>query len=106
MTEEPCDGPDTHAEPSARPPAGGPSTKTLLESCERRVAEQEAALAVPVVVPQVDVLSAQVERYLRDLRGTLTMDTTTARRLLGSLLEPIRLRPVGRQLVGELRGNL
>ncbi|MHB8731758.1 MAG: recombinase family protein [bacterium] len=83
-----------------------PSTKALLESCERRVAELEAALAVPVIVPQVDVLPAQVERYLSDLRGTLTTDTAAARRLLGSLLEPIRLRPVGRQLVGELRGNL
>jgi len=83
-----------------------PATKALLEECERQVAELEAALAMPEVMPQLDVLPERVESYLRDLRGTLNTDTATARLLLSSLLEPIRLRPVGRQLVGELRGNL
>ncbi len=82
------------------------ATKALLEECERRVAELEAVLAVPEVMPRLDVLPQRVERYLRDLRGTLNTDTAAARRLLSSLLEPIRLRPVGRQLAGELRGNL
>lgn len=50
---------------------------------------------MPEVVPQFDVLPERVERYLRDLHGTLKTDTAAARRLLSSLLEPIRLRPVG-----------
>jgi site-specific DNA recombinase len=83
-----------------------PSTKALLESCERRVVRLEALLSAPMVVPEVDVLPGQVERYLSDLRGSLTTDTTAARRLLRSLLEPIHLRPVGQQLMGELKGNL
>lgn len=83
-----------------------PATKMLLEECERRVAEPETALVEPEVMPRLDVLPERVERYLRDLRRTLKTDTAAARRLLSPLLEPIRLRPVGRHLVGQIRGNL
>ncbi len=83
-----------------------PATKALLEGCEQRVAELEATLTIPEVMPRLNMLPERVESYLRDLRGTLNTDTTAARRLLSSLLEPIRLRPVGRHLMGELRGNL
>lgn len=44
--------------------------------------------------------------HSRRARACLYTDTAAARQLISSLLEPIRLRPVGHQLVGELRGNL
>ena len=84
-----------------------PTTKVLLEECEQRVAECEAALrAASPRRKSVTALPSLVEGYLRDLRTTLDTDTTRARPLLAKLIGPITLRPDGARLVGEVRGNL
>jgi site-specific DNA recombinase len=84
-----------------------PTTKTLLEECEQRVAECEAALrAAAPRQKKVTALPSLVEDYLRDLRTTLDTDRDRARSLLAKLIGPITLRPDGGRLVGEVRGNL
>ena len=57
-----------------------PATRQLLETCERRVAECEAALRVATQSPApVTSLSTVIARYLSDLRATLSTDVEAAR---------------------------
>lgn len=58
------------------------STRALLETSERRVAELETALNIPDVVPSVNVLPERIEGYLSDLRAVLNTDTATAARIV------------------------
>ena len=84
-----------------------PTTKSMLEQCEHRVAELEAAL--PATEPRIRravALPQIIEGYLLDLRDTLSKDTAKARALIGKMVGTITLRPEGERLVGEIGGNL
>ncbi len=84
-----------------------PTTRAMLEEAEKHVGELEAALKVSATKRgDVAVLPSVVERYLKDLRGSLGRDPEHARELLAKLLGPITLRRVGEKLVAEMRGNL
>ncbi len=78
----------------------------MLETAERRVAELEAKLQAPAVEGKIAVLPSVVERYLKDLRGTLGRDTERSRTLLAKLVGHITLRRDGDKLVAEMKGNL
>lgn len=84
-----------------------PTTRELLEGCERRVAELEATLRTPPPKPVKSVsLASVVAMYLSDLRRTMSTDVPYARTLLEKLVGKITLRRDGRDLVAEVRGNL
>jgi hypothetical protein len=82
-------------------------TRQMLADAERRVAELEAAVRIaPAGPPILPPIEGAVEVYLRDLRATLETDAPRARELLARGIGSITLRPVGKQLVAELQGNL
>jgi len=84
-----------------------PATRQLLETCERRVAECEAALRVATQSPApVTSLSTMIARYLGDLRETLSTDVEAARLRLAKLLGSIMLRRIGTHLVAEIEGSV
>jgi hypothetical protein len=84
-----------------------PTTKTMLEDAERRVAALEQAVrnAHRPAVPVVSVRTV-VERYLRDLQGLLEANVDEARRLLTLAVERIVLRREGSRLIARVTGNL
>ncbi len=83
-----------------------PTTKQMLEEVAQQVAHLEAALKTPTVEHDVvAVLPSVVERYLKDLRGSLGRDTERVRGLLAKLLGPITLRRDGDRLAAEMKGN-
>ncbi len=47
-----------------------------------------------------------VERYLRDLRGTLESNVDEARRMLSLAVDKIVLRREGKRLIARVTGNL
>ena len=81
------------------------TTKTLLLEAERRVSDLEARLQTPGR-PKVVLLPHVVEKYLKDLKGTLGRDPDRARQLLATLLGPIVLHREGDHMMAEVRGNL
>ena len=84
-----------------------PTTRSLLEECERRVDESEAMLRGLDVAPQhLVALPGLITEHLGELRDVLHEDTDRARTVLERLVGTIPLRPVGTQLVGTIRGNL
>ncbi|SRR5579871_3283964 len=84
-----------------------PATRELLETCERRVAECEAALRATAQSPApVTSPSAVITRYLSDLRATLNTDVEAARLLLAKLLGSVILRRVDSHLVAEIEGKV
>lgn len=84
-----------------------PTTKTMLEEGEHRVAEGEAALAAARQVPaKIPTPSSSISRYLEDLRGALETDTDRARRLLSKMLGKVILRRDGARLLAEVKGDL
>ncbi len=84
-----------------------PTTKGMLEECERRTAELEtAARAEPPASAKVVALPHVVAAYLDDFRGTLGKDTDQARALLAKLIGHVTLRRRDDRLVAEVRGNL
>ncbi len=83
-----------------------PTTKRMLEDAERRIAELEAVLKKEAVKrDNVAVLPSVVEKYLRELRGSLNRDPERARTLLAKLLGPITLRRDGSRLIAERKGT-
>lgn len=84
-----------------------PTTKAMLEEAENRVATLERdtreTLRQPVPAPSV---SSAVDRYLRDLRGTLETNVDAARRMLALAVEKIVLVRDGPRLMAEVRGNM
>lgn len=76
-----------------------PTTKTMLEDAERRVAHLEQAIrgSRRLLPPAVSV-RAVVERCLRDLRVTFGTNVDAARHILSLALEKIVLRPEGQSL--------
>jgi site-specific DNA recombinase len=84
-----------------------PTTKTMLEDAERRVAALEQAVrnAHRPAVPVVPVRTV-VERYLRDLRGLLSTNVDEARRLLSLALDKIVLRTEGGHVVARITGKM
>jgi len=78
----------------------------MLEDAERHVATVEQAVREAKVqrVPAVSVQAA-VERYLADLRATLSGNVDEARRMLSLAVERIVLRCEGRRLVARVTGN-
>ncbi len=84
-----------------------PTTKLMLEDAEQRVAALEQAIRETHQRP-VSVVSMKsvVERYLRDLRGTLETNVDEARRLLSLALEKIVLRTEGEHVVARITGNM
>jgi site-specific DNA recombinase len=84
-----------------------PTTKTMLEDAERRVAalEQAAHDARRRPAPVVSVQSV-VERYLRDLRTTMETNVDEARRLLSLAVDKIVLRREGKRLIARVTGSL
>lgn len=84
-----------------------PTTKSMLEDAERRVAAMEQAVgdARRQPAPVVSVRSV-VERYVRNLRETLEANVDQARRLLAVAVDKIVLVREGRLLVAEITGNL
>lgn len=86
---------------------GTPTTRKMLEGAERLVADRKAALrALPTGRPILPPIEETVGSYLNDLRGTLTTDITAAPELLTRGIQTITVRPVGGQLVAEMRGSL
>ena len=84
-----------------------PTTKTMLEDAERRVAHLERTKrAVHRLPPPVVSVRAVVERYLRDLRATFGTNVDAARRLLSLALDKIVLNSEGQRLVANFCGNL
>ncbi len=84
-----------------------PATRGLLETCERRVAECEAALRPqPTTLPVVTSLPTVVARYLSDLRATLNTDVEAARALLAKGLGSVILRRDGSRLLAETEWNV
>lgn len=84
-----------------------PTTRTMLEQAERRIAELETDLrALPLEPPALPPLKEAVEGYLQNLRETMATDVTAAREMLAQGIGTITLRPAGGQLVAEMRGNL
>jgi hypothetical protein len=84
-----------------------PTTKTLLEDAERRVAALEEAMREAKQRPAaVTSLRSVLERYLRNLRATLKSNVDDARRMLSIVLDRTVLRRDGIHLVAELTGNL
>ncbi len=83
-----------------------PTTKSMLEDAERRVAALEQAVrdAHRQPAPVVSVRSV-VERYLHNLRATLETNVEQARRLLALALDKVVLVREGRLLVAEITGN-
>lgn len=83
-----------------------PTTKSMLEDAERRVAALEQAVvdARRAPLPFLPVRTA-IERYLRDLRGLLGTNVDEARRLLRLALDKIVLVCEGPILVAEITGN-
>lgn len=88
----------------------GKATATLLEmleQAERQVGDLEATLKTSTAKRDtVAVMPSVVERYLKDLRGSLGRDPERARELLAKLLMPITLRREGNRLIAEMKGNL
>ena len=83
-----------------------PTTREMLEACERRVADLEKTLRTPPPPAKPVSLAAVVSTYLADLRAVLTTDVEYARILLEKLIGRVTLRRDGRDLVAETRGNL
>jgi hypothetical protein len=83
-----------------------PTTRELLETCERRVAELEAALRTPAKPVKAVSLAGAIATYLSDLQRTMTTDIAYARTLLEKLVRKISLRRDGSDLVAGVRGNL
>jgi site-specific DNA recombinase len=83
-----------------------PTTRELLETCERRMAELEAALRMPPKAVKAVSLASVIATYLNDLQRTMTTDIAYARTLLEKLVGKITLRRDGSDLVAEVRGNL
>jgi hypothetical protein len=77
------------------------TTKTLLLEAEKRVTDLEVRLQTPVRSKVVH-LPHVVEKYLKDLKGTLGRDPDRARQLLATLLGAYRPTPRGRP--GDGRG--
>ncbi len=84
-----------------------PTTKTMLEDAERRVATLEQAIrdARQRSAPTVSVRSV-IERYLRDLRATLETNIDEARRMLSLALDKIVLRTEGEHVVARITGKM
>ena len=83
-----------------------PATKNLLDRCERRVAECDAALRAHAQPPPPTVTSLPtvVARYLSDLRATLNTDVEAARALLARLVGSARAKEMmitGRQVKAD-----
>ena len=84
-----------------------PTTKTMLEEAERRVAECEAAVAAAQKMPaKIEPPSISIGRYLEDLRGALETKTDRARRLLAKMLGKVTLRRDGTRLLADVKGDL
>ncbi len=83
-----------------------PTTKTMLEEAEQRVAELEAAIQGPAEGRKVVYLPSVVEACLIDLKGPLESDPDHARSLLARLVGQVTLRRDGDHLIAELKGNL
>lgn len=79
-----------------------PTTKSMFEDAERRIAALEQAVrdARQQPAPVVSVRSV-IERYLRDLRATLETNVDQARRLLALAADKIVLLREGRLLGGR-----
>jgi hypothetical protein len=82
-----------------------PTTREMLETCERRVADLEAQLRTPPKRTAPVALDSVIQTYLGDLRATLGTDVEAARRLLGKLIGKITLRQDGPDLVAEVGGT-
>lgn len=97
----------THIANAIRQGIVTPTTRTMLEQAERRIAKLEADLrAPPLEPPALPPLKEAVEGYLQNLRETMATDVTAAREMLAQGIGTITLRPAGGQLVAEMRGNL
>jgi hypothetical protein len=85
-----------------------PTTRTMLEEAEARVARLEQAVRDLKRRPApVASFASSVRRYLDDLRGTLETNVEEARRLLARGLDRIVLRRgEDGHLWAEVRGNL
>ena len=83
-----------------------PTTREMLETCERRVADLEAELRTPPKRTAPMALDSIVQTYLGDLRATLGTDVEAARLLLQKLIGKVTLRQDGPDLVAEVKGNL
>ncbi|HLW58752.1 MAG TPA: recombinase family protein [bacterium] len=83
-----------------------PTTKTMIEDAERRVAalEQAARDVRRHSAPVVSVKSV-VTGYLTNLREMLGTNVDEARRLLARALDKIVLQRDGHRLVAEITGN-
>lgn len=83
-----------------------PTTKSMLDEWEQKAARLEAALALITTREKITIHPATVERYLRDLKGTLGRDTDHARTILERLIGKVILRRQKDHLVAEVGGNL
>ena len=85
-----------------------PSTKTMLEEAEARVARLEGASSAPASIPRTKVtaIPTVIAGYLHDLRKTLGRDTERARTILSRLVGQITLQSVKDGLVAEVRANV
>ncbi len=84
-----------------------PTTKAMLEECERRTAELEtAARAEPPARAKLVALRHVVATYQDDFQGTLGKDTDRARGLLAKLIGHVTLQKRDNRLVAEVGGNL
>ncbi len=79
----------------------------MLEEAEQRVTSLEAALAVAKRKPApIEPLAVSVDRYLRELRTTVSVNPEKARRLLARGIERIVLQREDSQLVAYFHGTL
>ena len=84
-----------------------PTTRQMLEDAERRVAALELSVREAKVRPAPAVpVGAVVERYLENLRATLSGNVDEARRMLSMAVEKIVLRCEGKRLIAQITGNL
>jgi hypothetical protein len=83
-----------------------PTTRDLLETCERRVDDLEVQLRTPPKLPTPVALASLVQGYLGDLRAALGTNGAYARTLLEKLLGKVTLHQEGHDLVAEVKGNL
>lgn len=88
----------------------GKATTTLLEMVETTEARIQHLRAEPSAEPKeeeaIRALPQSVERYTKDLRSVLDLDTGRARSMLSRLLGDVVLRPDKEGLLAEVRSNL